>query len=353
MIDRHFARTFAAIAAVAFSMARTARAQSAPTQTPTTPPTTPQAGQTPTDGTATAAASPAATPPNPERAEARAAFLRGNSLYDANNFESALTEYQRAYELYGTLPTRYRLLFNIARCYERLFRYNFAVEYYRRFIEAAAPEDPNRVMATASMSALEGLLGTLDIRSNVPYAEVWVDDRQVSDRVQSVRIPGGVHVVELRVRGYSPARQQVSLPARTTVSLEFRLERLNVRRRLHPAFFGVVTGVGVATGTAGIVLGSRVLSIRAEVDRLLASPNREEVLSVGQDYKDSIRSFAVGADIMFSLTGVAVVGATLLAVATEWRAPPPDSADAPRASSLTVLPVATSSFRGLSVGGAF
>lgn len=347
MIQRHFALSLAT-AAVAFSP-RLALAQSAPPTTPVAPQGTPStAPTTPTDATAT----PAATPPNPERAEARAAFQRGNSLYDANNFESALTEYQRAYELYGTLPTRYRLFFNIARCYERLFRYNFAVEYYRRFLDAAAQDDPNRVMATASMSALEGLLGTLDIRSNVPHAEVWVDDRQVSDRVQSVRIPGGVHVVELRVRGYSPARQQVSLPARTTVSLEFRLERLNVRRGLHPAFFGIVTGVGIAAGTAGIVFGARVLSIRAEVDRLLASPNREENLMVGQDHKDSIRAFAVGADIMFSLTGVAAVGATLLGVATEWRRTP-ENQDAPRASTLTVLPVASSTFRGLSVGGAF
>ncbi|MBL8679948.1 MAG: PEGA domain-containing protein [Myxococcales bacterium] len=351
MTQRHFALSLAT-AVVALSP-RFALAQSSPSTTPTTPPTTPVAPQgTAGTGATDASATPAATPPNPERAEARAAFQRGNSLYDANNFESALTEYQRAYELYGTLPTRYRLFFNIARCYERLFRYNFAVEYYRRFLEAAAADDPNRVMATASMAALEGLLGTLDIRSNVPHAEVWVDDRQVSDRVQSVRIPGGVHVVELRVRGYSPARQQVSLPARTTVSLEFRLERLNVRRGLHPAFFGIVTGVGVAVGTAGIVLGARVLSIRAEVDRLLASPNREEMLMVGQDHKDAIRAFAVGADITFAFTGVAAVGATLLGVATEWRRPA-ENQDGTRASSLTVLPVASSTFRGLSLGGSF
>ena len=288
--------------------------------------------------------------PSAEREEARAAFQRGNQLYEANNFEAALTEYRRAFELYGTLPTRYRLLFNIARCYERMFRYDAAVDFYQQFLQAAAEDDPNRLAASASLSAVEGLLAILEVRSNVPDAELWIDDRRVGARVQRVRVPGGVHVVELRRRGYAPARQQLALPARTTATVELRLERLHIRRGLHPAFFAVVSGVGVTAGAAGAVFGARVIAIRAEVDRLLASPNREEMLMVGQDQKDAIRAFSVGADIVFAVTGVAAVGATLLGVATEWRR---EGAQRDTASRIGVVPLATSSAVGVSLGGAF
>jgi hypothetical protein len=292
----------------------------------------------------------AQTPPalsEEQRAEARAALGRGNELFARSNFEAALTEFQRVYELLSSRPNRYIALFNIARCYERLFRYDQAIEFYQRFLSEAPPDDPDRVGATATVGALEGLLGTLEIESNVVNAQVWIDDRQVSEQVRTIRIPGGVHVVELRARGFAPSRQQLSLPARTQRSLQFRLERLNVRRGLSPAFFGAVTGLTVVSAITTSVLGAQVLSIRAEVDRLSRSPRVEDQLMVGQDQRDQIRTFAVATDIMLSVTVVSAVAATLLGVATEWRRP----ADAPTARSITVSPLATGAAHGVSVGG--
>jgi tetratricopeptide (TPR) repeat protein len=289
-----------------------------------------------------------------QRAEARAALSRGNDLFTRGNFEAALTEFQRVYELLASRPNRYVALLNIARCYERLFRYDQAVEYYQRFLSEAPQDDPDRAAATATAGALEGLLGTVEIQSNVREAQIWVDDRQVSEQVRAVRIPGGVHVIELRARGYAPARQQLSLPARTTRALEFRLERLNIRRGLNPAFFGVAAGFTVAGGIATGILGAQVLSIRAEVDRLRASPNRADQLMVGQDQKDQIRSFAIATDIVLSVTLVSAIGTTLLGIATEWRRPPEESAPRPAARALTpviVAPMAASNTVGLSLGG--
>lgn len=335
-----FARTSLALLAPSLLLATAAHAQTTPESTPSV----------------TAATTPATPPQNTiteeQRAEARAALQRGNDLFTRNNFEGALTEFLRVYEIRSSRPNAFIYLLNIARCYERLFRYDQAIEYYQRYLQGAPQDDPDRAASTTTMNALEGLLGTVELQSNVAQAQVWVDDRQIADRVRTVRIPGGVHVIELRAQGYAPSRQQVQLPARTTQSLTFRLERLNVRRGLHPAFFGVVTGVGVATGIAGIACGANVLAIRGKVDELSRSPDPAQRQMVGQDQRDQIRTFAVAADIMFAVTGVAAIGATLLGVATEWRRPAESEQPPPRARTLQVTPIASGDFAGAVVGGA-
>ncbi|MFO0558772.1 MAG: tetratricopeptide repeat protein [Polyangiales bacterium] len=329
-LRRSFARSLALVAVLSPA---TALAQSSP-ETPA----------------ATPVAQPANTLTEEQRAEARAALRRGNELFNRNNYEAALTEFLRVYEVAQSRPNAFIYLLNIARCYERMFRYDQAIQYFQRYLERAPADDADRAAAQATITALEGLLGTLEIQSNVPDAQVWVDDRQVADRAGTVRIPGGVHVVELRARGYAPSRQQVQLPARTTQALSFRLERLNVRRGLHPAFFATVAGVGVASGVTGIVFGARALGLRGEVDRLAASPATAN--SVGQDQKDQIRTAAVVADVMFAVTGVAAIGATLLGVATEWRRPAEQESPARAALRLRWAPMVSADVRGITVGGA-
>lgn len=288
-----------------------------------------------------------------QRAEAAAALERGNAQFRRNNYEAALTEFLRVYEIAERRPNSFVYLFNIARCYERLFRYDQAIEYYQRYLDRAPQDDRDRAQASATVTALDGLLGTLEVQSNVPDAQVWVDDRQVSDRVRTVRVAGGVHVVELRARGYAPSRQQVQLPARTTQSISFRMERLNVRRGLHPAFFVSVASLGGATALTAAIVGPQVLAARAEVDALRMSP--ATMNTVGQDQKDRIRTLAVVTDVMLGVSIASAIGATLLGVATEWRRPTETELNAPRAAVrptvTTVSPIASQSAVGVSVGG--
>lgn len=324
----------------ALALALALAAPSALAQTAPEPPSTQPAAQ------------PANTLTEEQRAEARAALRRGNELFSRNNYEAALTEFLRVYDVAQSRPNAFIYLLNIARCYERMFRYDQSIQYYQRYLERAPADDPDRAAAQATMTALEGLLATLEIQSNVPDAQVWVDDRQVAERAGSVRIPGGVHVVELRARGYAPSRQQVQLPARTTQQISFRLERLNVRRGLHPAFFATVTGVGVVAGITTVVLGTQVLSARAEVDRLAMNPNTAN--QIGQDQKDRIRTLAVVTDVMLGVTIASAIGATLLGVATEWRRPPEADSSArgaPTATRVTIAPMASHNGAGLTVGG--
>lgn len=284
-----------------------------------------------------------------QRAEARSALRRGNELFSRNNYEAALTEFLRVYQVAQSRPNAFIYLLNIARCYERMFRYDQAIQYFQRYLERAPADDADRASAQATITALEGLLATIEVQSNVADAQVWVDDRQVADRAGVVRVPGGVHVVELRARGYAPSRQQVQLAARTTQTLSFRLERLNVRRGVHPAFFATVTAIGVGAGITGVAFGARALVVRAEVDRLANSTAMAS--AVGQDHKDQIRTASLVADVMFSVTAAAAVGATLLAVATEWRRPA-ELEPSRRSSRVRVAPWLDASSRGILVGGA-
>jgi tetratricopeptide (TPR) repeat protein len=288
-----------------------------------------------------------------QRAEAAAALERGNTQFRRNNYEAALTEFLRVYEIAQRRANSFVYLFNIARCYERLFRYDQAIEFYQRYLDRAPQDDRDRAQATATVGALDGLLGTLEVQSNVADAQVWVDDRQVAERVRTVRIPGGVHVVELRARGYAPSRQQVQLPARTTQSISFRMERLNVRRGLHPAFFVSVASLGGATALTAAIVAPQVLAARAEVEALRNAP--ATMSSVGQDQKDRIRTLAIVTDVMLGVTIASAIGATLLGVATEWRRPTEAELNAPRTAArprvTTVAPIASQSVVGVAVGG--
>lgn len=301
----------------------------------------------PTDTTAPAQTTASATLSDAQRAEARAALARGNELFTRENYESALTEFLRVYEIARERPTAFIYLLNIARCYERMFRYDRAIEFYQRYLERAPSDDQDRASTEATIRTLEGLLGTIELRSNVADAQVWIDEHLAAERVGTVRVPGGVHVVELRARGYSPSRQQVQLPARTTQTLSFQLERLQVRRGLSPAFFATVAGVGVATGVGAIVCSAQALSTRAEVDRLIASGERAQV---GVDQQERIRTFALATDVLIGVTAAAAIGATLLGVATEWRRPAEPS-DTRRARRVIVAPMVSSDARGVSLGG--
>ena len=84
-------------------------------------------------------------------AEARRRHAAGRSLLEANppDYNAALAEFQRAYDLLEGHPRRYLELSNIGRCYQGLGQYDRAMEYYERYLREGGAQAEDRAQRHA------------------------------------------------------------------------------------------------------------------------------------------------------------------------------------------------------------
>jgi len=294
-------------------------------------------------------------PASPALVEARQHIAAGEAFITAENYDAALVEFQRAYELLEGNPIRFIVLFNIGQCHERMFRYDLALDFYRRYLAEGGENAEDRVMVEATIRTLDGLLATLVISANV-MAEVWVDDRQVmtltaSDR--DVRIPGGVHTVELRLRGYVPASQQVQVAARSRTPITFTLEQLSEQYKgISPWLFWASGGVAVACALGGAIVGILALTESQSLQKRADDVTNPDRFLVSDADNDSVRTLALTADILFG--GALLFGATAftLAFLTNWGGDEAPAADATTAR-FQLAPAISPTSAGVSVAGSF
>ena len=263
--------------------------------------------------TATAAEAGAAT--NDAQYEAaKKYFDRGVKFFEAENYDAALTEFERAYERLLGHPKRFFVLDNIGQCHERQFRYDKALEYYRRYLKEGGDAAEDRAVVLATIRTLEGLLATLTIQSNVA-AEVWVDDRFMGNAPGDVLVPGGLHVIELRAAGYEAAKKEVNIAARERQTHQFTLDELSQYEGLHPAYFYSGVALTAVSLGAGSYFGLKALSEdQAGHDR---EDEQGEFANTPED-EERVKRLALTADICFASASVFAVGTTLLYFMTDW-----------------------------------
>lgn len=260
--------------------------------------------------------------PSPALVEARERVGRGEELFEQENYDAALVEFLRAYEMLDGHPMQYFVLYNVGQCYEQLFRYGQAMEFYRRYLADGGAEAEDAAEVRAKIGVLSGLLGTLHIQVSSSDAEVelgtfqvWVDESLVGEDQTEVLVPGGNHVVEIRAEGFESARQEVQLPARSEQDLTFEIDPLAEEYEgLAPAFFWTSAGLAVVAAGVGAVFGVQALQRRSDVDDALA---RGDGTVDGSD-KDEISRLALTADVFYATAALFTVGAIVLGVMTDW-----------------------------------
>jgi len=256
----------------------------------------------------------------PHVAEANERVARGEALFEQGDYDAALAEFERAYELVGEHPARFMVLYNIARAHERRFRYDLAMQYYRRYLDEGGPDAPDRAAVQGAISTLEGLLATVHVRVNVPEAEVWAQDRRVGTAPGEVLLPAGRHALEVRAEGHQPARVEVQLAPRTEQTLELELEALAEEfRGIEPAFFWTATIAAGAAALAGAGFGTAALVRRGEIDDQLDDP--VERIHVGEDDRDGLRRLMLVADVLFGAAVLFGGTAVVFAFLTDWDGP--------------------------------
>jgi outer membrane receptor for ferrienterochelin and colicin len=156
--------------------------------------------------------------------EAEVAFQRGNERYARRDYQDALAEYFLSYRL---VPNR-NVLFNIARCYEALDRFNEAYRYYNDLRAADFPPEDRRQISQA-LARIRPKVALIHISTEPSGADVFVDREDLGSRGQSpqtLALDPGRHLIRVKREGYRPAEISVTLLRGQEMEQAFRLEQI-------------------------------------------------------------------------------------------------------------------------------
>jgi hypothetical protein len=158
--------------------------------------------------------------------QARAHFARGVQLYREADYDGALAEFTRCYQL----APNYRILYNLGQTQAQRHDYVEAINVLGQYLEQGGGEiaETRRQDTERDRSMLRDRVATVDIRGNVADAELFVDGRYRGPvpRTRSVAFNPGPIELRLEKPGYAAAVQHVTLAGGDVLTLVFRLEPL-------------------------------------------------------------------------------------------------------------------------------
>jgi hypothetical protein len=159
--------------------------------------------------------------PDSVRAEAREHFDRGLRLFNQQDNEGALAEFQRAYEL---VPHP-MVLYNLGLVLSAAGRPIQAVETFDKLLANPTGLDAGRLSRAKDERARQAaLIGEVTVTSSVEGASVEVDGFEAGKTplAAPLRIASGTHVIAVSASGYAPMQKQISVTglAKDTVAFE-------------------------------------------------------------------------------------------------------------------------------------
>ncbi|MCZ7685277.1 MAG: tetratricopeptide repeat protein [Sandaracinaceae bacterium] len=157
--------------------------------------------------------------------EAREHLNRGTQLLQQENYDAALAEFQRAYDLVGDHPARHLILYNIALAHERMFRYDLALEYYNRFLAEAPADAPQRAEVQGPSARSRTSSPRCRSRATCRPRCGWPTARWARRRGRCASPPGATPS-SCAQRADTDGRREIQIAARETQSLSFTLSEL-------------------------------------------------------------------------------------------------------------------------------
>lgn len=245
-----------------------------------------------------------AQPEDAQPEDARTLFQRGQTAYSQGDYDAAIEQWSRAWEL----DPRPLLQFNLSQAYERLGRLPEAIAALETYLEHADPSDQYQADARARLSALRERVGRTSVRivGGPEGATILVDgeDRGRTPRPDAIQVTPGSHRIVVQREGYEDFVSSVAVPAGQ--SLEVTVEMAAAEAAVAQDGGGelpivpiILFSAGGAALVAGAVMGGIALS---EAEN---APGRDSAEA------DSARGLALGADITMG-AGVALGVAGLI-----------------------------------------
>lgn len=278
------------------------------------PPTTP-----------TTQTAPASKPESTDPVErARVHYERGIQLFNEENYDAALFEFERAYEL----APSYKILYNMGRIQRQQNNYAAAMRSYARYLREGGAGVPaeRRTEVEAEMAVLKPRVASVKVTVNVDGADVYADDIPVctatiesacvgkSPLQAPIIVNGGRHKITATKPGYAPATSLVSVVG--SDSIDVKLELVNYAQAAAPPR-RVPWGGWIATGVLAVgagVFGYLTLTNSSKLEDARAQPNADP------DSLDSrsSRTTAFGLVADGLAVSAVVVGAISLYYTIKW-----------------------------------
>jgi tetratricopeptide (TPR) repeat protein len=215
-------------------------------------------------GTGGALAAPSA------EVQARERFMAGAELFDAERFDAAAAEFERSFEL-RPVPV---VLFNLAQCYRRLFRYDEAIDAFRRYLTLGGEDvaAARRRLVEDEIASLEAQIGTIVLDVSPAGARVSVDGRPVGTApLSELRLASGSRALRIEADGHVTIEDELVVVGREHRRVELRLAELDtaatLRLEVTPAEATMLVdglAVGSATTSRRVPSGGHVVEARLD-----------------------------------------------------------------------------------------
>jgi PEGA domain/Tetratricopeptide repeat len=269
---------------------------------------------------------------------ARELFQRGQGAYAQGDYEAAIRDWSRAYEL----DPRPLLQFNLSQALERLGRLEQAVAALELYLANATPDDPSQADARARQATIRERIGRTAIRivGGQEGATIRIDgtDRGRTPHPDPLAVTPGAHEVVVELTGYTGYRSNVVAAAGNVVDLQVQLVRDEAGTQVAEHALPIGPIVLLSTGGAAMIVGGVLGG--------LALSSAQSAPSSSSPEADSARGMALGSDIaLWGGLAVAAGGAIWLALDL--------TSTSPGTASLTVRPWASAQDAGLRASGQF
>lgn len=144
---------------------------------------------------------------------AREHFQRGESAYKRGDYDSAIKEWQTAYEA----AQKPRIMYNLALVYERLGRLADAISSLKLYVDSSDSDDAAHSDAVARLASLQQRIALTGIRvvGGIEGSTIFVDDRDWgrTPRPDKIFVKPGTHKVVVKHQGYRDFVSSVVVPA--------------------------------------------------------------------------------------------------------------------------------------------
>jgi len=141
-------------------------------------------------------------PPASQADEAQSHFLHGNRAYQEKRFEDALASYY----LSNRLVANRNVQFNIARCLDRLGRYDEAYRAWSTLLNQPLPEKDRKAVQVA-IDGLRPHLALVEVETTPPGATIYAGRRDLGAlgvTPKSLALRPGMTKIILDREGYRP-----------------------------------------------------------------------------------------------------------------------------------------------------
>lgn len=265
--------------------------------------------------------------PQPEAAEAseaqqeaRSRFKRALELADDGQFDAALVELNRAYEL----SPSYRLLYNVGVVHQQLKDYARALDAFERYLSEGGSEVPAERLADVKsrIERLRDRVGFLDIRTSEKGVDVTIDDRPVGRTpLPPVRVNTGQRKITVMIAGRTPQSRVLELAGGETRRVSFDLTIVTApppppRQLQEKISIAPLVSWGATLILAGGALGTGVvaLSKSREYDEVA---NEYGISSEDlESAKSDVKTFAILTDVFLGAAVVAAGVSTYLTISS-------------------------------------